>query len=108
WWQIGALEAALGKVNAELRSFPVHVKVDTGMARLGVPDYFMGLFLKRIKAADAISLEGVFSHLASAELLDAEDAKQQAQRLAEFERFICQQGFSPQFRHIANSAAVGG
>lgn len=108
WWQIGALEAALGKINAVPRSFPVHIKVDTGMARLGVPDYFMNLFMKRIRAAEPIELEGVFSHLASAEVLDAEDAKHQALRFAEFEKFVCQHGFSPRFCHIANSAAVGG
>jgi alanine racemase len=108
WWQIGALEAALAKVNAPPRSFPVHVKVDTGMARLGVPDYYMGLFLKRIRAAEPVALEGVFSHLASAEVLDAEDAKQQASRFAEFEECVAEHGFSPEFRHIANSAAVGG
>jgi alanine racemase len=108
WWQIGALESELSKINAPPRSFPVHVKVDTGMARLGVPDYYMGLFLKRIKAAEPIALEGVFSHLASAEVLDAEDAKQQANRFAEFEQCISEYGFSPQFRHIANSAAVTG
>ena len=108
WWQIGALESALSKANAPPRSFPVHVKVDTGMARLGVPDYYMGLFLKRIKAAEPVALEGVFSHLASAEVLDAEDAKQQTHRFAECEECIAQQGFSPEFRHIANSAAVGG
>ncbi len=108
WWQIGALEAALAKVNAAPRSFPVHVKIDTGMARLGVPDYYMPLFLKRVRAAEAVELEGVFSHLASAEVLNAEDAKHQARRFEEFERFIAESGFSPKYRHIANSAAVSG
>jgi len=71
WWQVGALEQVLGKMKDAPQSFPVHVKVDTGMARLGVPDYFMGLFLKRMKAARPLMMEGLFSHLASAEVLDA-------------------------------------
>ena len=108
WWQVGALETALNKMGAEPRSFPVHVKVDTGMARLGVPDYYMRLFMNRLKAATAISLEGVFSHLASAEVMDAADAEQQARRFEEFESMVCQSGFSPAYLHIANSVAVAG
>lgn len=106
WWQVGALEAALNKADAKPHSFPVHVKVDTGMARLGVPDYYMGLFLKRLRAASALQLEGLFSHLASAEVLDANDAEEQARRFAEFEKFTREQGFTPVYCHVANSAAV--
>ncbi len=108
WWQVGALEQVLGKMKDAPQSFPVHVKVDTGMARLGVPDYFMGLFLKRMKAARPLMMEGLFSHLASAEVLDAAQTENQACRFAEFEQFAREHGFEPKYRHIANSAAVSG
>ncbi len=106
WWQIGALEKALNKRIGG--PFPVHVKLDTGMARLGVPEYYTGLFLRRLTAASTITLEGLFSHLASAEVLDARDAEAQATRFAEFDRFARQHGFSPTYVHLANSAAVEG
>ncbi len=108
WWQVGALESALNKMGAAARSFPVHVKVDTGMARLGVPDYYMRLFMNRLKAATPLCLEGVFSHLASAEVMDASDAEQQARRFEEFEQLVNQSGFEPRYMHIANSVAVAG
>jgi alanine racemase len=106
WWQVGALEAELNKRIGG--AFPVHVKVDTGMARLGVPDFYMNLFLRRLKAAKAIVLEGMFSHLASAEVLDAHDAEAQAARFAEFDDLAHEHGFAPAYLHLANSAAVEG
>ena len=107
WWQVGGLEAGLNKAGDQAqRPFPVHVKVDTGMARLGVPDYFMGLFLRRLKAAKDVEVEGLFSHLASAEVIDAPDVEAQTKLFAEFEEFARQNGFHPKYIHIANSAAV--
>jgi alanine racemase len=106
WWQVGALEAVLNKADAAPRSFPVHVKVDTGMARLGVPDFYMGLFLKRMKAAPALRLEGLFSHMASAEVLDARDADEQVRRFEEFREFAREQGMEPECCHLANSASI--
>lgn len=108
WWQVGALESELVKRNAGPQSFAVHIKVDTGMARLGVPDYFLGIFLNRVRAATALHVEGVFSHLASAEELDNGAARQQIDRFAEFEKFTREQGFSPKYLHLANSAATLG
>lgn len=108
WWQVGALEKALVKQNAQPGSFPVHVKVDTGMARLGVPDYYMGIFLRRMKAAAQLKIEGIFSHLASAEILDDPLATAQIAKFADYDAFVREQGYSPEFTHLANSAAIGG
>src|SRR5512146_2159875 len=69
WWQVGGLEAALNKVHDAPRPFPIHLKLDTGMARLGVPDNYVRLFLNRVAAAKDVEIEGVFTHLASAEVM---------------------------------------
>ncbi len=108
WWQVGALESELVKRKAVPQSFPVHIKVDTGMARLGVPDYFMGIFLNRVRAASQLQVEGIFSHLASSEELDNPGATRQIERFAEFDKFAKEQGFSPRYFHLANSAATLG
>lgn len=108
WWHVGALESALVKRNAPPQSFDVHVKLDTGMARLGVPQNYVGLFLRRVQAAPQLRIEGVFSHLASAEILDDGDAQQQIDRFAEFEKVTREHGFAPQYAHLANSAAIMG
>lgn len=108
WWQVGALEAALIKRSAEVASFPVHIKVDTGMARLGVPDYYVAAFLRRMRSAAQLRVEGFFSHLASAEILDDPGAERQVEKFEQFEAFAREQGFRPEFTHLANSAAIGG
>jgi alanine racemase len=108
WWQVGALEGALVKRGAAAGSFPVHIKVDTGMARLGVPDYYMGIFLKRMRAAVQLRIEGMFTHLASAEVLDDAGTAAQIAKFAEFEKLAAEHGHAPEFTHIANSAAIGG
>ncbi|MGH9525027.1 MAG: alanine racemase [Terriglobales bacterium] len=108
WWQVGALENALVKRNAPPASFPVHIKVDTGMARLGVPDYYVGIFLKRMKAAAQLKIEGIFSHLASAEVLDDAGAERQIAKFEEYESFVREQGYQPEYTHLANSAAIAG
>ena len=108
WWQVGVLESELVKRNAAAQSFPVHIKVDTGMSRLGVPDYFMGIFVDRVRAATALQVEGMFSHLASAEDLDNVGATQQIAKFTEFEQFIGEQGFAPRYLHLGNSAATLG
>jgi len=108
WWQVGALETGLVKRNAAPASFPVHIKVDTGMARLGVPDYYMGIFLKRMAAASQIKIEGIFSHLASAEVLDDVDAEIQIVNFDEFVTATRDHGYAPEYTHLANSSAIMG
>jgi alanine racemase len=107
WWQVGALETALSRLRKEGDPpFPVHVKVDTGMARLGVPDYYTRLFLQRLKAAPQIEMEGLFTHLSSADQLQRDTTELQVGRFAEFETCAREQGFRPKYVHLANSACV--
>jgi alanine racemase len=87
---------------------PVHLKLDTGMARLGLPLAELDNFAERIKAIPQVALEGVFSHLASAEVLDAEDAFLQKQRFDAALLTLASHGLHPPIRHLANSSATLG
>src|SRR5688572_26376176 len=62
----------------------VHLKVDTGMSRLGASLADLPALCEALKSADQaggnIFLEGVFSHLASAEVLGAPDVREQLAR----------------------------
>ena len=106
WWQVGGLEAALNKVVDAPRPFPIHIKLDTGMARLGVPEHYLKLFLNRVAAAKDVEIEGVFSHLASAEVMGSDEVERQAARFREFEQLIRERGLAPRYFHLSNSAAV--
>jgi alanine racemase len=84
----------------------VHLKVDTGMSRLGVSMAELPALAARIADSPAIELQGVFSHLAESEVLDSAFAEEQR---AAFEQAIAQleaAGLNPQYRHLANTAAT--
>jgi alanine racemase len=91
-------EAARGPVG-------VHVKVDTGMHRVGVwPPDLLVAFLEEV-ARDGLEVEGIWTHLARSD----EDAATTATQLARFGDALDQAkaaGFEPAYRHAANSAAV--
>lgn len=87
---------------------PVHLKLDTGMARLGLPLADLGDFGRRIQTIPEVELEGVFSHLASAEVLDAPDANRQKRNFDEALRTLEAHGLRPTLRHLANSSATLG
>ena len=98
----------LGGAAAKLRAekFAVHLKIDTGMSRLGVTPEHLLAFLPCFRNAPHLALEGAFTHLASSEVLDASDVEVQASRFARALEKIRRSGYSPHYTHIANSAAI--
>src|SRR5208337_4097472 len=86
---------------------PIHLKIDTGMARLGLPFAELESFADGVKRLPQIELEGVFSHLASSEVLDDEGTRKQIERFDAALRALATHGLHPRFRHLANSGAVG-
>lgn len=103
-WQIELLEEAARQARAA--AFPVHIKVDTGMTRLGVNTADLPALCRRVASSQQLAVEGLFTHLASSEVLDAEDA---AKQVAEFEKALgslAELKIAPAFIHMANSAAI--
>ncbi len=85
---------------------PIHLKIDTGMARLGLPFRELESFAEGVKRLPLIEMEGAFSHLASSEVLDDEGTRQQIERFEEGLRLLAAHGLHPSLRHLANSGAV--
>jgi alanine racemase len=84
----------------------IHLKIDTGMARLGLPLAELDSFAEGLKRLPQIELEGVFSHLASSEVLDDADTAHQIERYETALRTLANHGLHPSLRHLANSGAV--
>ncbi len=84
----------------------VHLKIDTGMGRLGVPPEKAAPFAALIQSLPGLSLEGVFSHLATAESEHTAYAQTQFERFQQAVRHIAAAGIDPGRRHLANSAAT--
>jgi len=91
------------------RKAKVHVKVDTGMGRLGIAHEDAGAFFHRLKGMKHLELEGIISHFASADELDDDGKSFTACQVDIFSRVVDEakrEGFSPRYVHIANSAAA--
>ncbi len=84
----------------------VHLKVDTGMTRLGANLSDLPQLAQAIRQARHVRAEGFFSHLASAEVVDAPSVDQQMERFGRASAAILEHGLSPHYYHIANSAAL--
>ena len=85
---------------------PVHLKLDTGMSRLGTPDSDAAEFVQLVQRLPNLAIASIYSHLATAEDLDRSTALDQQKR---FERAIAQikaTGVIPPRLHLANSAAT--
>ena len=106
------LEQARALDNAASRLFRkahIHLKVDTGMGRLGIHHQHAAEFLKELKKLRNIELEGIISHFASADELDDDGRRfteKQQEIFAEVVATAHREGFSPRFIHLANSAAT--
>ncbi|WP_041246170.1 alanine racemase [Geotalea uraniireducens] len=91
------------------RKAKIHLKVDTGMGRLGIRYEEAPAFFRELKKLKNLELEGIFSHFASADELDDEGSGYTARQTEIFAAVLqegTRQGFSPTFVHIANSAAA--
>jgi alanine racemase len=91
------------------RKAKVHVKVDTGMGRLGISYEDAPAFFRKLKGMKHIEMEGIISHFASADELDDDGRSYTARQSETFARVVTQareEGFSPRYVHIANSAAA--
>ena len=102
-WHIERLEKAARKQQVDL---PVHLKVDTGMNRLGATIEAMPQLCAKLAACEHLHLEGVSTHFASAEVLDAEDAPRQMKVFEEALAVLAAHGLHPPLVHMGNSAAV--
>ena len=109
WSHIELLEDAARKLHptgTRPPVVPVHLKIDTGMSRLGLAVAEIGAFTDMIKSAEHVFLEAVFTHLASAEIYDSPDVEGQLERFDEAIAAIAEQGLTPSYYHAANSAAI--
>jgi alanine racemase len=85
---------------------PIHLKVDTGLSRLGAQPRELEALLEALRGLPNLELEGLSSHFASADDPDLSFAREQMRRFAQAERLVESYGYQPPLRHLANSAAT--
>lgn len=96
------LNAAARKAG---KMHPVHIKIDTGMGRLGLsyPDAYQ--FVNQINALRNVSLEGLYTHFPAADT-DADFTNYQIDKFNEFISKLGEEGIKFKFRHCANSMGI--
>lgn len=100
---VKALSQAAVKYKKNAR---VHIKIDTGMRRLGIKSEEALDFIKRIKKMNNIEIEGLYTHFAAA---DEEDKSYTELQFAQYKRVVDKlekEGFRVPLKHAANSAAI--
>lgn len=107
-YSFSVLEAAVAEAKREgFTLFPVHIKFDTGMHRLGFAPEETGELIKRLKAQDSVLPRSVFSHFAGSDSPESDDFT--ARQFNVFSG-ICsrmQEAFPHKIiRHICNTAAI--
>ena len=84
----------------------VHLKIDTGMERIGVHYYSARTLQEAALRCKHVIVEGIFSHFANSDAADLSHARLQLERFQEVLRFYENNSLAMPIRHMANSAAI--
>jgi alanine racemase len=102
----GGVLAAEAAAMSQGTTLPVHLKVDTGMHRLGAaPEHAVAL-AEAVASAPHLRFEGLWTHLAMAEQLDDGFTAEQLARFETVRASLLAAGLVPDVVHSANSAAA--
>ncbi|UOR78694.1 alanine racemase [Helicobacter pylori] len=85
----------------------VHLKIDTGMHRLGLEPNFKSIeIIKKIRTLKGLEVEGIFTHLSNADTKIKTHAKNQMKAFNAFLEQLLNQKIEFQYRHAYNSAGI--
>ncbi|MFQ5698876.1 MAG: alanine racemase [Myxococcota bacterium] len=100
---LDVFEASAQRVGRPAR---VHLKLDTGMSRLGLPLDRLDALLARLGRMPHVAVEGIASHLADADVVQAPSLRVQRERFAAALARLGDAALHPPWRHLDSSAAV--
>jgi len=104
-WDVEHVEAAAAATNGTNERARLHLKVETGMGRLGIEPGEAAALAQRIAATPGVILEGVFTHFARADEADPAPTEAQERQFAQVLAALQAAGLRPGVVHAANSAA---
>lgn len=102
-------EETLAILNKYQPGAKIHIKVDTGMNRLGLPPGQIREFIRKLRDYKRITIEGVYSHLSMADDLTFAGKKFTGQQIKTFKEAIKlfeQEGINFKWKHIAATAGA--
>ena len=89
------------------KDYPLHIKLDTGMHRMGFIEEELPEVMDILNGSDAVRIASAFSHLATADCLDMDDyTRLQLKRFDRYTNFMLEKSKRPFLRHVLNSAGI--
>lgn len=107
-YDIGQVEAFARLVRSGDARGPVdvHLKIDTGMSRLGVMPNELEKFVAQLRDYPEVRVSGLMTHLAQADAPELDPTDDQVTRFEAATAFLAARGIEPEVRHAANTAAL--
>ena len=102
-WKLEQIEETAQALNKRAK---IHLKIDTGMERIGIHHYHADQLFDAAQKCQHCDIEGVFSHFAASHAADEGFTKLQLHRFEEALDYFPRHGLPMPCRHIANSGAV--
>lgn len=99
-------EAISREAVRQHKTAKVHLKVETGMGRIGIRPEEIGALAAAVKQLPNIEIEGMFSHFAMADSKDKTYTKGQLAKFEQALKAVEETGVKLKIRHIAESAAI--
>jgi alanine racemase len=105
-WEVGQVEL-MERAAARLGvTQTIHLKVDTGMGRLGAAPEDLPRICAALKSSPHLNTEGISTHIASSEVLDAPSVGEQLKTFEAARKTLADGGLQPGLIHAANTSAV--
>lgn len=95
-----------GSKAAGTKRLPFHLKINTGMNRLGILPSDVAALASELGESKHLELEGTFTHLASSDDFETKQSEEQEQAFRTCLEELRARGISPGIVHMANSAAI--
>ncbi len=100
---IRVLNAAAQRLK---RTLPVHLKIETGMNRIGIQRSELPRILSELGRAKRLEVRGVFTHFANADERNKDFLKEQFKEFESVVEYLAGEGVQPELVHCSNSAAI--
>jgi alanine racemase len=101
------LEAAEEVARSSGTPIKTHLKIDTGMERVGIREYEAEGFILKSRAHSHLIIEGIYTHLANSELADKSYSNLQLERFQQVLDIYSRHGLPvPPLRHVCNSGGI--
>jgi alanine racemase len=102
-----SLTAAVRQRGGGATPFPIHLEIDTGMARQGIaPGEQLHTLLHWLKRQPLLRLDGVMTHFAASEVVGSQQTKSQRTRYEEAIAAVAAAGLEPAWVHAGNSSML--